>query len=93
MTGARFTVLVAFDTPSAVRRRQFTRRLARYGVRVQRSVFEVSVTARELDALWTSLARVADSEQDALLVGRMLPGGVRRLGSGAGVTEWPLLAM
>ncbi|SEJ95298.1 CRISPR-associated protein Cas2 [Deinococcus reticulitermitis] len=80
MTAPRRDILVAFDTPSDRRRRRITRLLAHYGVRVQKSVFRVQLTPRELEGLWHDLQRVCLPEEDALLLAQIAPTGYRALG-------------
>jgi len=74
--------MVAFDTPSDRRRRKLTRLLSRYGVRVQRSVFRLSLTEPELERLWTALERVCLPEEDLLLLSQVAAGSWRSFGSG-----------
>ncbi|GGL77852.1 hypothetical protein GCM10010840_14660 [Deinococcus aerolatus] len=86
----RQDILVAFDTPSDGRRRRFTRLLSRYGVRVQRSVFRLSGSAREVQRLREALERVADHGEDLLLMTVVASGTWWQVG-GVQVLEVPLV--
>lgn len=52
-----------------------------YGVRVQKSVFKVNLTARELHILWAALERVSLPEEDSLLAAEIKPGSWREFGN------------
>ena len=73
-------MLAAFDTPSDSRRRQLTRLLSGYGVRVQRSVFRLQGTEVEVQRLWSALERVTVPDEDLLLMVRVGAGSWRQAG-------------
>jgi CRISPR-associated protein Cas2 len=60
----RHTVVIAYDTPSNRRRRKLARVALSYADRVQRSVYEASLTDAQLRVLVRSLGSVADLGAD-----------------------------
>lgn len=76
----RTDYLVSFDTPSDRRRRKLTRLLMPYGVRVQKSVFRISLTRQEFGGLWLRLQAVCLPEEDALLASEIRPNGWHSFG-------------
>jgi len=78
-------MLVAFDIATNGRRRRVTRVLREFGVRVQKSAFEVEVEAADLAEMERRLRPLVDARQDRLAVYPIDRSGQRRvLWMGAG---------
>ena len=74
---------VATDTPAGRRRlRHVANACVAYGQRVQKSVFECSLTAEQRERLEHRLLGIIDSDADSLRIYRLStgPGGVRAYG-------------
>jgi CRISPR-associated protein Cas2 len=63
----RHRVVLAYDTPSARRRRKFARTALSYAERVQQSVYEADLTETQLKLLTRTLAGLASDEDDIRL--------------------------
>ena len=76
-------VVIAFDTPSDRRRRKFTALLNRSGRRVQKSVFRLQGTPRQLALLWEGLQRICLPEEDAVFMCQVRTGSWQQFGEPA----------
>ncbi len=63
----RHRVVLAYDTPSARRRRKFARTALSYATRVQQSVYEAELTDIQLRLLSRTLGTLACDEDDIRL--------------------------
>ncbi len=63
----RSPLLIAYDTPSAKRRRRIHRLLRAHTAHVQESVFLGWLSRREAERLRAKLAKTLDPEEDAVL--------------------------
>jgi CRISPR-associated protein Cas2 len=76
---ARIDIVITYDvnTEDAAGRRRL-RKVAKvceaYGQRVQKSVFECSVTAPQMERMKTRLLRIIDKEADSLRIYRLIGG-------------------
>jgi CRISPR-associated protein Cas2 len=61
-------VIIAYDVADDRRRYRVCKALERYGQRIQYSVFELSLTLKELHKLVDQLTGLIDNKQDRLLV-------------------------
>ena len=82
-------VVVSYDVTSDRRRNRISRTLLDYGTRVQYSVFECNLTAKQLSELEQRLLKVYDEAEDTIRIYRLCKGclkAVRAHGRGK-VTE------
>jgi CRISPR-associated protein Cas2 len=63
--------LIAYDTPDDLRRRRFARVLDGWGQRVQDSVYEAWLEARQLSHLMGELQALADPVEDSIRIYRL----------------------
>lgn len=63
----RHRVILAYDTPSARRRRKFARTALSYATRVQQSVYEAELTDVQLRLLSRTLSHLSCDEDDIRL--------------------------
>ena len=61
-------VIIAYDVTDDRRRYHLCKALERYGVRIQYSVFDLSITSKDLQKLVDHLQRLIDNKADRLLV-------------------------
>ncbi len=66
MSGKRYRYVVVYDIPDDRRRNQVARTLEGYGERVQYSVFECLLTARQFENLWQALGKRIQAEEDSI---------------------------
>jgi CRISPR-associated protein Cas2 len=67
-------VIIAYDVADNRRRYRICKALERYGVRIQYSVFELSITEKDLHKLVDQLTGIIDNAVDRLLVLRLCSG-------------------
>ena len=67
-------VIIAYDVADDRRRYHLCKALERYGMRIQYSVFELSLTPKELHKLVDHLTGVIDNAEDRLLVVQLCGG-------------------
>jgi CRISPR-associated protein Cas2 len=92
MSPKRSLYVIAYDIPDDKRRNRVARALEGHGERVQYSVFECRLTAKQLKALWEELGELVEKEQDSLRAYRLCPvcaGWTRTVGQAAHVAEVP----
>ena len=70
-------VIIAYDVADDRRRYHLCKALERYGMRIQYSVFELSLKPKDLHKLVDHLTGLIDNTEDRLLV-MQLCGGCRR---------------
>ena len=58
--------VISYDIPDDGRRNQLAKVLKGYGTRVQYSVFEAHLNARQFDALKQTVARLIDASEDSV---------------------------
>ena len=61
-------VIIAYDVTDDRRRYRLCKALERYGVRIQYSVFDLSITSKDLQKLIDRLQSLIDNKVDRLLV-------------------------
>lgn len=84
------TVVITYDISNNDQRAKVAARLGRYGVRIQKSVFECVIDSEELDGLMRTVEALINVEHDvvhAFSVCRSCHGQVRHLGQAAPVLE------
>jgi CRISPR-associated protein Cas2 len=82
-------VIIAYDVADDRRRYHLSKALERYGMRIQYSVFELSLKPKDLQKLVDQLAGLIDNTGDRLLVMQLCPGchsGLGRYGMTASYT-------
>jgi CRISPR-associated protein Cas2 len=67
-------VIIAYDVADGRRRYQICKALERYGMRIQYSVFELSITRKELYELVDHLNGLIDNAVDRILVVQLCGG-------------------
>lgn len=72
----RFDILVCYDIrtvapPGEVRLRKMSKACVKYGQRVQKSVFECSITEELLEEMRQKLLKIMDPNEDSLRIYRM----------------------
>ena len=76
METKEFQILVIYDITNDKRRNKFARKLSSYGLRVQRSAFEMTVTRKKLDSLLDEIPTMIMKSEDNVRVYE-LRGGVK----------------
>ncbi len=66
MSGKRNRYVVVYDIPDDRRRNYVARILEGHGERVQYSVFECVLTARQFESLWQALKKQVKAEEDSI---------------------------
>jgi CRISPR-associated protein Cas2 len=84
--------VVAYDVPDDRRRTRVARALEAHGQRVQYSVFECQLSAKQFKALWEELGGVIEEAEDSLRAYRLCPecgARIETLGQAEPVAEVP----
>jgi CRISPR-associated protein Cas2 len=81
-------VIIAYDVADDRRRYHLCKALERYGMRIQYSVFELSLTPKELQKLVDHLTGLIDNTEDRLLVMQLCGGCYTSVGRYGNATSY-----
>jgi CRISPR-associated protein Cas2 len=81
-------VIIAYDVADDRRRYHLCKALERYGIRIQYSVFELSLKPKDLHKLVDHLTGLIDNTEDRLLVMRLCGGCQRSVGRYGNMTSY-----
>ncbi len=81
-------VIIAYDVADDRRRYHLCKALERYGMRIQYSVFEISLKPKELHKLVDRLTGLIDNTKDRLLVMQLCGGCQRSVGRYGNMTSY-----
>ena len=81
-------VIIAYDVADDRRRYHLCKALERYGMRIQYSVFELSLKPKELHKLVDHLTGLIDNAEDRLLVMQLCGGCQRSVGRYGNMTSY-----
>jgi len=73
MAAQRARYVIAYDIPDDKRRNRVAKALIGHGDRVQYSVFECQLYAKQFRELWKELGRLIDKTEDSLRAYRLCP--------------------
>jgi CRISPR-associated protein Cas2 len=73
-------VIIAYDVADDRRRYHLCKALERYGIRIQYSVFELSLKPKDLHKLVDHLTGLIDNTEDRLLIMRLCGGCLSSMG-------------
>lgn len=60
--------IIAYDTTSDKRRRQIVKCLEKYGVRINKSVFECMLTKKQIAAITAELEKISNMRYDSIAI-------------------------
>ncbi len=89
---SRQRYVIAYDVVNDKRRNRVARLLEGHGERVQYSVFECQLTAKQFNDLWKELSRLVKLEEDSLRAYRLCPtcaGWLKTAGQAVRVEDVP----